>query len=376
MKVLIFKKENDLKPVGGPNGYCFNIRTELKKRNNQQVCFLSDSTLKNIPFKSNSFKKYLNTFVRFLFGNKANINFNEYDAIHFHSTKELYENRKMIKKYKGKIVLTMHSPVPFHMEMVENIKNHHKFLGVFLRKHSFSFIDKKAFGIANYILLPCKEAEESYYSNWKYYHKLHDDNKEKYVYIQTGIVPSCPNVLADDYRKLHGFSKNDFIVSYIGRHNEIKGYDRIIKIANMVRNSNIKFLIGGTESPIKPPIMDNWTEIGWTNDPYSLINCSNVFILPNRETYFDIVLLEVLSLGKTCLISKTGGNKVILNNNCNGVFGFESEEQASEILLKLKNNNTGYLPNKNIKNLFNNNYDISIFVDRYLDFLERITKKD
>ena len=54
---------------------------------------------------------------------------------------------------------------------------------------------------------------------------------------------------------------------------------------------------------------DHWIEVGWTNDPHSLIAASDVFVLPNHETYFDLILLEVLSLGVPVVMSRTGGNK-------------------------------------------------------------------
>ena len=35
MKILIYKKEEDLKPIGGPSGYLFNLNSGLKKINPQ-----------------------------------------------------------------------------------------------------------------------------------------------------------------------------------------------------------------------------------------------------------------------------------------------------------------------------------------------------
>lgn len=371
MRVLIYKYKSDLAPIGGPNGYCFNILKELERRNTKDIFFLENKI--ESKYKANSLKKYFQTFLSF-FKTKKSTNFDEFDVVHFHSTKELYKNRKNLKHYDGKILLTTHSPVPYHMEMVENIKNHHKILGLFLRKHSFSKIDSFSFNRANIILLPCKEAEESYYYHWKHYKKLHQRNEKKYVYIPTGIVGVSPKIQAEDYRKSLGYSKDDFIVSYVGRHNEVKGYDRIIKIAKLLNNGNIKFLIGGKEFPMSGPNLPNWKEIGWTNDPYSLVNCSNVFILPNRETYFDIVLLEVLSLGKTCIISNTGGNKVVLDKGCEDIYKFDSEEECAEIIKNMYSQRIGYEPRESIQKLFKENYTISLFVDQYLNMLEKISE--
>ena len=138
MKVLVYKFLEDLKPVGGSNGYCFNIFSELKKRNNTEIEFLQNKPQEK--YQSNTLKKYLSTLVSLFKRNKLQADIYKYDIIHFHSSKDFYKCRKSLKNYKGKIVFTMHSPIPYHMEMIENIKKHHKILGIFLLKHSFSQI--------------------------------------------------------------------------------------------------------------------------------------------------------------------------------------------------------------------------------------------
>lgn len=374
MRVLIYKVESELAPVGGPLGYCFNIKEELKRRGITDIDFLPDIPKDNL--KSNSIKKYFSTFKKLVSGKQTNFDFTKYDAIHFHSVKDFYQNRIALKNYKGKILFTMHSPVPFHMESNENIKKHHKFLGLFLNKHAFSYMDKYVFDHADYIVLPCVEAEESYYFHWKAYKKIHERNKEKYRYIPTGIVGAKAKIDADEYRNSLGYSKDDFIVAYVGRHNEIKGYDRIINMAKKLNNENIKFLVGGKEFPLKGPELSNWKEIGWTNDPYSLVNSANVFILPNRETYFDIVMLETLSLGKNSLISNTGGNKVIISKNVEGIYSFDNDDEGAQIISDLYEKKISYLPNKDIVKLFKENYSIEIFVTNYLGLLNSVINNE
>ena len=53
MKTLIFMKESDLHPTGGPAGYCYNIFQELKRRNNDSIFFLpADSEKRSIALQS------------------------------------------------------------------------------------------------------------------------------------------------------------------------------------------------------------------------------------------------------------------------------------------------------------------------------------
>ena len=372
MKVLIYRYVDELGPVGGPNGYCFNIFKELQKRDNKDISFIPGKRPQK--HKSNSLKQYFWSLFRFFIKEKAPIDFDSFDAIHFHSAKDFYKQRKNLKKYKGLIIYTTHSPVPIHMEMIENIKNHHQLIGKLLRKHAFSKIDKYCFNRSDFIVLPCSEAEESYFKHWKSYRQIHDKNLKKYVYIPTGIEPAVAKIKSNEFRKENGYSNDDFIVSYVGRHNEVKGYDRLIEIEKIINDKSIKFLIGGKEFPLKGPKINNWKEIGWTNDPYSLINSSDIFILPNRETYFDIILLEVLSLGKPCLISHTGGNKFVLKDKCPGISGFDSNEDCAKLVVEAHQKEKVHLEslNSTIKEYFNKNFRTAIFVDRYLDFLSGI----
>ena len=104
-----------------------------------------------------------------------------------------------------------------------------------------------------------------------------------------------------------------YVISYLGRHNEIKGYDLLKKIAQSIldKRDDITFLIAGNLSnDIKPLEHPKWIEIGRTH-PTNVLSIADLFILPNRQTYFDLVLLEVLSSGVPVFASNTGGNKSV-----------------------------------------------------------------
>lgn len=46
----------------------------------------------------------------------------------------------------------------------------------------------------------------------------------------------------------------------------------------------------------------------------------DVFVLPNRQTYYDLILLEVMRAGKPVLLTTTGGNKHFLGYKDTGLF--------------------------------------------------------
>lgn len=114
----------------------------------------------------------------------------------------------------------------------------------------------------------------------------------------------------DEILKKYNIPKESFIITYFGRHNEVKGYDTLKKLGEKIleKYKDVYFLIAGKEEPLKGLNHKRWIEVGWTKDPHSIVNVANLYILPNKETYFDLALLEVLSLGIKSLLSDTGGN--------------------------------------------------------------------
>lgn len=94
--------------------------------------------------------------------------------------------------------------------------------------------------------------------------------------------------------------------------------------------------IAGREGPLTRLENPSWIEIGFTKDPYSLISAGDVFVLPNNETYFDLVMIEVLSLGKIVIASRTGGNKYYEKAGAKGVFLYDTLAEAEELVDKVK----------------------------------------
>ena len=160
-------------------------------------------------------------------------------------------------------------------------------------------------------MFPCFDARECYEKE-KLYKELFVRRNDDFYYVPTAILELDFERKYDNFffRK-YGIPDDAFVISYIGRHSEIKGYDFLKNIALKVfeNNPNIFFVVGGKEEPLKGINHSQWIELGWINNADEIIFQSDLFILPNRETYFDIVLLEVLRAGVPVLMTLTGGNK-------------------------------------------------------------------
>jgi len=352
-KVLIFMRENNISPKGGPAGYVYNLLKGIKK--NEEVSFEllpSINTNKKIRSKYNSLPANIKSIYRVFGRLKDYIKINnpdmgidsdylkQFDAIHFHSCVSLYKNLNTLNEYKGIVILTTHSPKPPHIEKIEDTySNFEKRL--YGKKHlrKYEIAVRESFLRADYIIFPCKEAEESYKNNWSEYDLVRRQIINRIKYLPTGVDSCLEKIKTNrqEVRTKYKIPENAFVVSYVGRHNSVKGYDTLKRIAQQFsKKDNIYFLIAGEEAPLKRPDLDYWIEVGWTNDPYSLEGASDLFVLPNKETYFDLVLLEVLSIGINVLVTDTGGNKYFKQFDGNIDF-FNGVEDAKIKIQEVKN---------------------------------------
>lgn len=390
MKTLIFFDKKLLKPVGGPTGYLYNLEQELIKQKVNDIEFLDIKEKKiktffkmlpnNVQNYYRKFKKYKNRnkILKDILDEKdkkTNIELDKYDMIHFHSAKSMYMVKDSLNNYKGKVIFTSHTPKVSYKEIIEDDTPKKEYLKFKDKYDRLKIIDEYAFNRADYIIFPVEEAEECYYNTWEKYKEIKENNKDKYKYIPTGIMPIDIENNTMDIRKKYNIPENAFVVSYVGRHNEIKGYDKLKEIAEIVlkNNSNIYFLIAGKEEPIKGLENERWIEIGWTNKPYEIINASDLFILPNKETYFDLVLLEVMAIGKPVLLTYTGGNKYYKKFDDSGLFYYDysNVDEAANKIQVISKLNTKELGEKN-KKIFKENFTIEIFAKKYIKTLKEI----
>lgn len=397
-KVLIYRNENELKPTGGPNGYLYNLKKGLKGLEIDNIYFLnkeiksSKGNKKNIKnflkkiyniqpkfikkiYKNYLALKYLNSLINWK-EKYENENLNDYDFIHFHSTLQMYSEKDRLLEYKGKVILTSHSPKPSHIEKLDDILDEDISEKVKKKYKKLEEIDEYAFNNANYIFFPCKEAEEPYFNQWDKYANLKEKNKEKYRYILTGTIGCNTKVSKEEIRKKYNIPNNAFLICYVGRHNEVKGYDILKEIAKKVLkdNKDIYFIIAGKEGPLYKIENEKWIEVGWTNDPHSIIGASDLFILPNRETYFDLILLEVMSLGIPILASYTGGNKYFKKYENSGIQFFKNEQDAITKIMnlsKLSKSEIEDIGNRN-KKIYEQNFNEEKFAKNYIELIESL----
>lgn len=392
MKVLIYLPEEKLRPKGGPLSVGYYYHEEMKRRGEHTLEFTHvDFEYEEVHRKGRSITshlpKWINNIHRTIRGIK-NISkllngevfapvrdFSEYDIIHFHETKDMFLERENLKHYKGIVLYQSHSPLPWGQEQCKDISPWFSRC-ISDMSEKYEAMDQFCFERADYIIFPCEEAEEPYIDNWPYYKEFRKKNRQKYRYVLTGIMPAVAKRERADVLKDYNIPVDGFVISYVGRHNSVKGYDILKEIADRYFkiNENSWVISAGLEAPFTRLKHPRWKEIGFTNDPHSLISASDVFVLPNRVTYFDIVMIEVLSLGKIVVASRTGGNKLFEKMGVSGVFLYDTKDEAVELLAKVKSmplEEKNRLGNEN--KLFYKNYlSNSAMYDSYIKLLQSL----
>lgn len=349
--VLIYLEDGVLAPKGGPVGYNYHLKKQLDKMGVANIHYIhgnggASQSAKDFVNKIKNSKlqyiaKILKSVVKkftYLYGfhHKSIVDLAPYDIVHFHLPMDMYMARDSLKNYKGKVVLTSHTPTVSSKEIYDLLTPwEKKYMNWFYKK--LIEIDRYAFSRADYIIFPCPDAEEPYYNNWSEYASIKEKKKESYRYLLTGTEKRFAKRTRAEVCQEYGIPEDAFVLCYAGRHNEIKGYDSLKEMGKEVlaRYPNAYFLIAGKEFPLKGLDDKRWIEVGWTTDPHSLIAASDAFILPNKETYFDLIMLEVLSLGKIVVASSTGGNKYFEKIDAQGVMTYKTEGEALLLIDKL-----------------------------------------
>lgn len=394
MKKVLIWNDYPLGPVGGPSGYLYNLRNYILENNIKNIEFLNNEdfikkkenkkrkkfhrlrilikTVKERIFKLRKIEKHINKIYKPYEGDYSFIN--NYDVIHFHDVKSFNRAEKILKEFKGITILTSHCPkTPAEEEIEDNLKmNYDKFPKRL--KESLERYDQNAFEKVNYVVFPCKDAQEPYEENSKIKEILLKREKRKEIlYIPTGIPLKELRKDSEFFPKKNIDIKNKFVVSYIGRHNKVKGYDFLKRLGERVlaKYNDVIFIIGGEISEEIPPLKNEaWIEFGWTKEGYEIIKNSDIFILPNEKTYFDLILLEVLSMGIPLLLTNTGGNKYFKKFNEKGFLYFEQGD-LNEALKRFDEAynlwKLGELKLKGIENyeLFLREFTVKTFGDRY-----------
>ena len=145
------------------------------------------------------------------------------------------------------------------------------------------------------------------------------------------------------------------------------------------RYNNLYIVVAGSGGGLEPYKHERWIELGWINYANELIAYADAFILPNKETYFDLIALEVLRAGKPLIASFTGGNKyfkdIKFNSSSIQFYNYDDPIQAVEkveILYELKKQ--GKITEVGIenRNFWEKYFTVEVFLNNYLELISTL----
>ena len=410
-KVLIW----DLFPrlnIGGPLGYLYNVREYLLEHPTEQITFFTDLVLEKYgdaewlnptsPFK-NEPKSRLGKLWRRLEGVyytsilpfrglefivPKDININEYDYVHIHQVTHFQQFKQLFPDYAGKVIITSHSPCPFSDELIERAASEkaklYKWIQFFKPAMRRYLISKEceAYDMTDYVMFPCAGAREPYEKDNEM-RKAFTRNDNKFFYVPSAITDYRPDESVMQKLSDLNIPEDAFVITYFGRHNAIKGYDVLSQLGEKLLNKypNLYFVCAG-KGAIEPPQHPRWIELGFINNVDDLLPQGSLYVLPNRETYFDLITLQILRAGVPIVLSTTGGNvffEELPLSETKGMtfFDINDEEQLKVIveqLIQQKSNNPAAFKEMRQLNrkLFEQYFTLDKYVGKYLESINAL----
>ena len=349
---------------GGPSGFLAHNLLD-KPRD----CFiLSQDIVKTHPEKITKKIDYLTKRILFLWKNKGKdkrklkeeffykyyfekIKAENYKYIFFHETVHLERFRKYISK-KQIIILQSHSP---EIPSVE-YRNWAP-----LNTEEISFREKaerEAFRRADVIVFPNEECVSIY--------ETLITDKSKIKYILSGAKKNYNNDEQNNYK----LPEDKINLMYIGRRNKIKGFDIVLEIFRKVREKrkDINLIIIGNGEKIEE---EGIIDIGFSKNPIGWYNSADYLINANRQSYFDLSIIEALTTGIPIIMSDNFGHSYYKGkSSLIKTFDVKSPDELYKILTgDLKKRD--YKKTENIE-LYENNLTDGCYYERFKKFAEEI----
>lgn len=238
----------------------------------------------------------------------------KYEMVHVHDSIEAVYLRDFLR-YKGSIVFTPHRPEPLWSEVGARCSR-----AKALSKAFYSWVEKRSYKVADAFIFPSLHSREIYaqFPGFSRY-----AGKKPIKYLITGAPEKAITKGRCEYRKQLGISDGRFVVCYIGRHNEVKGYDLLKDISSDLFDFGCVIVCAGGPEAYSE---QGWIELGYISDPQNLMNAADLIVVPNRQTYFDLIIVEAMSQGSLIVTSKTGGN-IDLADWSEGIVAYDGASQ-------------------------------------------------
>ena len=380
----------ECRPGGGPGGYCFNLLQGLSLLGAQEslkVLFPNTNTrrpskvsrkfelLKGLPTCLSAFLVFVRSlmilqdaFRYFGFTGEQIDEIKSSDVVVFHdhrlaSAYLLNSNRPSNQK----IIIMPHAPTDLSAEIIENWKlslGNSRIWNIIYR--SLAKRELRTLLSADSLLIPCRYALDGYFTSMPERGSLF---QLPFYELPSGVRPLKATQSPYKVRTSWGVDSKK-IVGFFGRKHPHKGYDIFCQAAELAYRykKDIVFVSAGS-GPISPPLhLPNFLDLGYlTTELADAIAAVDLVIVPNRVCYFDLVILEAMSLGKPVLTTPVGGSRCL---NSPGIF-FVNDLSAENLMMAidelLSKSDLEEAGKLNVE-VFEDMYSLQPFARRHLEF--------
>ena len=172
------------------------------------------------------------------------------------------------------------------------------------------------------------------------------------------------------------------VIICLGRFHKNKGIDILLKAMTYISDYDLWIIGRGEEKKLYDQIIRQYKLEkkvyfhDWTDNISKYLNASNILICPSRHEPFGNVIIEAWAHKIPVIVSETGGPKVIVKNNFNGL-KFKNEDMF-DLLKKIKliKNNINLRKKITLNGFqeFKAKYAEHLIIDKYIKFFQKVSK--
>jgi glycosyltransferase involved in cell wall biosynthesis len=158
------------------------------------------------------------------------------------------------------------------------------------------------------VVWPCIEAQEGY-EEW---YRQYQSGEVQSAFAETGVPTPDHTVNPAELRRRWEIDRSQRVALFMGRAHKHKGFERFLDLADMFKKTGRKswiFVFAGHKPETKRDLSSIRTVGFQPSDAYL---AADLVLIPNRYSYFDIGILEAMSLGANVVVSASGGHKHLI----------------------------------------------------------------
>jgi glycosyltransferase involved in cell wall biosynthesis len=209
--------------------------------------------------------------------------------------------------------------------------------------------------------------------------KLGINPRDRIIIIYNGIDADKLELLSrEEARNLLNISAG-FVVGTIANFYPVKGLEYLIKAADLIKDSNVKFIIIGEgrerkklENLIKKYNLENRFFLpGAMPEAYKYLKAFDIFVLPSVKEGFPWTILESMAAEIPIIATRVGAIPEILEDKKNGILIDPKDviKLAEAIQLLIKNKNLRETMTMEAKKTVREKFNLETMIKKYEDLL-------